>query len=557
MTKIFPHIIPEVSDWPVALQSKNRAEFINKLNKYVLNQINETHSQNLHDLISRTIYMENQRIKLTPWKVDPPDEKEYWKSIAADLENTTIREDRHDAETELLKRVINRYSEEIVGNFSPNTFKFSRIFLTSFFKKIFSSYFPKGQWRWGSKRSLQERIILKGNVERIRDLFTKGTVVFMPTHYSNVDSIMVGYAIDANVGLPSFSYGAGLNLYNVEIVGYFINRLGAFRVDRRKKNPIYLECLKSMTGFSLIEGVNCLFFPGGTRSRSGAIEDKLKLGLINSAIEAQRVLLETGSDKKIIVVPISMGYHFVLEATHLIDQQLQFIGKEKYKRIRGTGISFSNIMRFLKDLYTRSSEVYMSFGDPMDVFGNTVDSDGHSYDKFGNKMDMNDYFSFGGQLSSNRQREGVYAKILSETLVDSYKKFNVVLSSNVVAFAAFHLIFQQYKDVGLMSLVNQKNKTYEFSYTDMLENVKKLIHHITKMQENNSLLTSDESWHDEKKLLEEGLSKLGIYHSVDILKKDSKGNLVCKDIRLLYFYHNRLINYGLEDMMGWVKAWQT
>ncbi len=557
MAKIFPHIIPDVSKWPVALQSKHRSEFISKLNKYVLAQILESHDTNLYDLISRTVYMENQRIKLTPWKVDPPDEKDYWKSIAADLENTTIREDKQDAEIELLKRIINRYDEEIVGNFSPNTFKFSRIFLTSFFKRIFSSYFPKGQWRWGSKKSLQERIILKGNVEHIRDLFNKGTVIFMPTHYSNLDSIMVGYAIDANVGLPSFSYGAGLNLYNVEIVGYFINRLGAFRVDRRKKNPIYLECLKSMTGFSIIEGVNCLFFPGGTRSRSGSIEDKLKLGLINSSIEAQRVLIEEGSDKKIFVVPISMGYHFVLEASHLIDQQLQFIGKEKYKRVRGSGPSFSNILRFFKDLYTRSSEVYMSFGKPMDVFGNNVDEQGQSYDKFGNKVEMNDYFSFGGQLSSNRQREGVYAKILSETLIESYKKYNVVLSSNVVAFTAFHLIFQEFKEAGLMALVNQKNKVYELRFIDLLENVQKLMFHLRSMNENGVLLLSDESWNEEKELIEEGLSKLGIYHAVDILKKNKPGNLVCRDIRLLYFYHNRLINYGLEDMMGWVKAWQS
>ncbi|MBK7635043.1 MAG: 1-acyl-sn-glycerol-3-phosphate acyltransferase [Saprospiraceae bacterium] len=83
----------------------------------------------------------------------------------------------------------------------------------------------------------------------------------MPTHYSNLDSIMIGYAIDSNVGLPSFSYGAGLNLFNVEIVGYFINRLGAFKVDRRKKNPIYLEMSEIYGSYSIIKGVNCLFFP--------------------------------------------------------------------------------------------------------------------------------------------------------------------------------------------------------------------------------------------------------------------------------------------------------
>jgi glycerol-3-phosphate O-acyltransferase len=554
---IFPHIIPDINQWPVALLSKHRTEFIQKLNSYVLKQILESHSNGLYDLISRTIYMENQRIKLNPWKVDPPDEKEYWKNIATELENTTLREDRKEAEIELLKRIINRYDQEIVGNFSTNTFKFSRIFLTFLFKRIFCKYFALGKWRWGTKKDLQDKIKIKGNVELIRELFNKGTVVFMPTHYSNLDSILIGYAIDANVGLPSFSYGAGLNLYNVEIVGYFINRLGAFRVDRRKKNPIYLECLKSMTGYSLIEGVNCLFFPGGTRSRSGQIEDKLKLGLISSSVEAQRVHLEEGSDRKIFIVPLSVGYHFVLEALALVDQHLQIIGKEKYKRLRTGGLTFASIIRFAKDMFTRSSEVYLSFGDPIDVFGNKIDKDGNSFDKFGHKVAMNDYFTFDGQLSSNRQREGVYAKNLSETLVESYRKFNVVLSTNVLSFVAFHIIFQEFKEAGLLFLINQRNKKYDFSYDHMLMEVKRLMGHVIDLEKEGKLKISDESWHDERKLVEEGLTKLGIYHGVDILKKDKAGKLVCNDIRLLYFYHNRLINYGIEERMGWEKVGQS
>lgn len=557
MNNTYPHIIPDVSQWPVAMQSKYRAEFISELNTYVIEQILETHKHNLYDLISKTIYMENQRIKLNPWKVDPPDEREYWKSISTELENTTIREDRFDAELELLKRIINRYAEEIVGNFKPGAFKFSRVFLTSFFKRIFNRYFGPSSWRWGSKRSLQEKIKLRGNIDLIRNLFHKGTVVFMPTHYSNLDSIMIGYAIDSNVGLPSFSYGAGLNLFNVEIVGYFINRLGAFKVDRRKKNPIYLECLKSMASYSIIKGVNCLFFPGGTRSRSGSIEDKLKLGLISSSIEAQRLHLEKGNENKIFVIPLSVGYHFVLEASQLIEQHLQIIGKEKYKRARPAGLTFGTIIRFVKDLYTRSSEVYMSFGDPMDVFGNKVDADGNSFDKFGHKVNMGDYFTFDGELSSNRQREGVYAKYLGENLVDSYRRFNVVLSSNVVSFVAFHTIYKEYNGTDLFQFLNQKISQYEIPYELFYKNAVTVIEHIKTLSKNNALLLSDEPWNDDLKLINEGFQKLGIYHASDILKRIIQDKIVCKNIRLLYFYQNRLIDYGLEETMNWKKAWHT
>lgn len=553
MNQIFQHIIPEISEWPVAKQSRERAAFIERLNTYITAQLIASHGNNLQELISKAIFMENQRIKLTPWKVDPPDEKEYWKSIAANLDAASGREDREEAEQAILRRIVNRYSEEIVGNFVPRAFLFSRIFLTSFFKRIFSSYFAGGQWRWGNKKALQERIRIKGDIERIRTLFQKGTVVMLPTHYSNLDSIMVGYSIDTNVGLPSFSYGAGLNLFNVELVGYFIDRLGAFRVDRRKKNPIYLECLKSMTTISVTEGVNCLFFPGGTRSRSGETETHLKLGLISSVIEAQRLHLEKNDGKKVFIVPLNLGYHFVLEASHLIDQHLQSAAREKYKRSKLQGPNLSSIIHFIRDLYTKSSEVYMSFGDPLDVFGNRVDADGVSYDKFGHTVDLRDYFELDGQMTSNTQREGIYAKLLGESVVKSYRRFNVILSTNVVAFAGFYSIYAEFGDQGLMGLLNQHRRKYVIDTADFEDRVHLLVNRISEMAGKGEVTLSDESWEDVTKLMAQGLSKIGMYHMKDVLKKDKKGVLVCEDIRLLYFYHNRLVNYGLEENLGWPK----
>src|SRR3546814_15272144 len=48
-----------------------------------------------------------------------------------------------------------------------------------------------------------------------------------------------------SLGLPAFIYGAGLNLFNRKIFAYFMNSLGAYKVDRRKKNLPYLETLKT------------------------------------------------------------------------------------------------------------------------------------------------------------------------------------------------------------------------------------------------------------------------------------------------------------------------
>lgn len=551
MTQIYPHLHPDINTWPVARQSRERADFIHRLNAFTYSNLKKEFNDSYYDVISKTIYMESQRIKLNPWKVDPQDEKVYWQNISKELESSLNKPEKAEIQDALFKKIINRYNEEIVAHFSPGIFKFSRWFLTAFFKRLLSRYFAKGQWRWGTKLDLQQRIKIVGDIEKLRTLFEKGNVVIMPTHYSNLDSVMIGYAMDTNVGLPFFSYGAGLNLYNVEIVGYFINRLGAFRVDRRKKNPIYLECLKSMASYSIMDDVNCLFFPGGTRSRSGKTEDKLKLGLIGSVIEAQRLLLEKNEEKKVFVVPLNIGYHFVLEAGQLIDQHLQAIGRDKYKRTRQSGPTFGTIMRFVRDLYRKESEVYMSFGEPIDILGNSVDINGDSYDKFGNKIDLKDYFSLGGELSSNLQRESIYSKYLGEVVSESYKKYNVILSSNVVSFVAFHLIFEEYKNLELIPFINQSGKTFTIEGSDFEQNVDKLVQIIQNLSTDKHVTVSDESWSDVPVLIEEGIHKLGIYHNPPVLLVNDKKQIICTDLKLLLFYHNRLANYNFEESMGW------
>ncbi|MBK9254128.1 MAG: 1-acyl-sn-glycerol-3-phosphate acyltransferase [Saprospiraceae bacterium] len=550
MEHVYPHIISKVEDWPVAKISQNRSQFISELNVFVEERLSENFGDNLNELISKTIYLENQRIRSNPWKVDPADDRQYWKNIAEELEEIALRPDRKELELKILQRIINRYSEEIVGHFIPKTFQFSRIFLTSFFKRIFNSYFAKGKWRWGTKADLQNKIKLVGDVDKVRSLFKKGTVVVLPTHYSNLDSIMVGYAIDSNVGIPAFSYGAGLNLYNVEIIAYFMNRLGAFRVDRRKKNPIYLECLKSMSSYSLLQGVNSIFFPGGTRSRSGITEDKLKLGLLSSAIEAQRLNLVNNTDKKIFIVPLNLGYHFVLEAGFLVEQHLQSIAKEKYVRPKTKGWTLSRALKLAKALYTKDSEVFMSFGDPMDILGNKVDANGVSYDKFGHEVDLSDYFRLGDEYNTNSQRESVYTKLLGDAVVTAYRKNNVILSSNIISFAAWLIYFDENKDIELYTLLQSANIPLKIDKNFFSLVVAELVKLCVEMRNSDEMrLSPVVADGDIDSIISHGIKHLGLFHASAVLKWDDKNSLVTDNLKLLYFYHHRMVNYGLEEKL--------
>jgi len=547
-----PHIIPDIKDWPIYKISEAREQFINELNKYTKSRLFEDTNVSIDDLLDKTIYLEQLRSKNNPWKVDPADDKRYWIELEKEIELAKTVDDKEDQLDRIIDRVINRYNEEIVGNFKMKTFKFSRNFLHAFFKKLLNPTTIGGKTRiWGNRDQVKQKIKLHGHVDEMRSVFQKGTVVIVPTHFSNLDSVLIGYALDAVVGVPASAYGAGLNLLDNEIVAYFINRLGAYRVDRRKKNPIYLECLKSMASFSLQKNVNQIFFPGGTRARDGRLEDKLKLGLLGSLVEAQRHSITDNSDNKIYVVPLVLNYHFVLEAKSLIDQYLRSTGKEKYTKSKDAGKSSGKLMKFIWSIISKQSDIELSFGQPMDVFGHPVDLEGNSLDKHGNVIDISGYFKLDGEVQTVYQREKVYTKLLGEKIVESYKINNVVLSSHLVAFAAFRILLNKHAELNLYDVLNIPVVGFEIEKELFLKVVKKMQTTLKKMEKQYKLRLSEALLLPTEELIEDGLKHLGLYHPQKVLKVRKDGVLISENFRLLYYYHNRLDSYQLEQSVKW------
>jgi glycerol-3-phosphate O-acyltransferase len=386
----------------------------------------------------------------------------------------------------------------------------------------------------------------------VRELFKHGTVVVVPTHFSNLDSILVGYAMDQIMGLPSFSYGAGLNLYNSGPAAYFMNRLGAYRVDRRKKNAVYLETLKSMSNLSIQRGVNSLFFPGGTRSRSGALEQEVKMGLLGTAVEAQRALSQKGSDKKVFIVPLVIGYHFVLEAPFLIEQHLRITGKENYLRLRDEGSSVRAWLRYIWQFFSTTNDITLTVGRPMDVLGNFVNQDGKSFDRKGNPVDIKEYFSsVDGQLNEDTQREGEYTKILAERLVERYFVENVVLSSHLLAFTVFEILVHQNPKLDLFGLLRLPPEEYVFPFKSVVEVIEQLQAELFRMEREGRLMLSPEIYLPAEELIRDAMKKLGVFHRKKTLLYNKEGDIMSEDFRVLYYYHNRLENYGLDRKVHW------
>ena len=554
--KIRPHVFPEIEDWPIYKLSEDRKAFVDEIVAHTKKVfLDKYDAKRQSEIISKTIYQELIRIKEDPWKVDPPKDKQFWKKIKLRLIKGSLDKPEEVARKNneaIFEDILYRYAQEIVGMFKKKYWLFARKFLTLLFTRLLIAARAKSIFQLlGSKDRLTDRMIVKGEIDPIRELVKKGTLVIVPTHFSNLDSILVGYGIDTFVGLPAFSFGAGLNLFNAGYAAYFMNRVGPYRVDRRKKNMIYLSTLKMMSKLSIERGVHNIFFPGGTRSRSGAIETKLKLGLLNTVVEAQRSMIKKGTGDRVFVVPLVINYHFVLEAAYMIEQHLLKKGAERYISIKDRSNSIRNRLYFAWRSFSQTSDIVLSFGQPMDVLGNPVDGNGDSFDKYGNKINIKEYFISKGNLKEDYQRDSEYTKVLAEKIVERYRKDNIVLASHLTAFAAFQILKRHNANLDLFGLLRLPTEDWSFDKAEFIDVVSQLQGVLKEMKEKGEIKCSEQIGWDAEALIMEGIKHLGTFHVKKPIKIDKKGQFVSDNFKLLYYYHNRLENYQLDKSIQW------
>ncbi len=553
---LLPFIDSSASDWPIVKLSENREAFVKEIVQESVRKILSHYAKadDLYDEISSTLFQEKIRITEKKWKVDPADEQEFWGDIRKQLLVNPVERNETEFKKHLeqvLESIVTRYAEEIAGQFEMGAFKFARNAVEQGFSYMLTTATDRSIKRLtGEKPTLNDRIHFLGNTEKIKRLSEIGTVIILPTHFSNLDSILVGWSID-KIGLPPFAYGAGINLYNNAILGYFMNRLGAYKVDRRKKNAIYLETLKTHTQLSIQKGCHNLFFPGGTRSRKGNLEDHLKMGLLSTTIEAQEYNLfnSNGNGKKIFVVPMVINYHLVLEANGLINDYLSHAGQEKYLE-KDKSLKPWQIFKFLWKFFGLGSEIYLSYGDPKDLFGNAVDDKGNSIDKAGRVIDLKQYFTLNGAYKYDHQRDSEYTKQLAIQIVKGFHKYNVVLSSHLVAFTAFEILLNQYKKLDLYEMMRLP-ADYRIISRNMLEGaVEKVLAKLNLMATKGEVILAPHLGKDTSALVNHGIRQMGVYHTTLPLRINKDGNIVSDNLKLLYYYHNRLEGYGLRSIIN-------
>ena len=509
----------------------------NDAKREIVQEVTDRVAQTVTDpilVLNEAAYLEMRRLA----GKDGPEYAE-WRHLATSLGRCSETEAR-----EKIRALSERYAWDVAGNFNPAVYKLATKAMVPILGALLSPRAAiKNVPQLGALHALDGRVVVQGPTEQIAALAELGTLVFVPTHLSNLDSVVFGFALE-RAGLPPATYGAGKNLFTNPVLSFFMHNLGAYRVDRRLKHALYKDVLKAYSCVLLERGYHSLFFPGGTRSRSGGVERRLKLGLAGTAIEAFGRTAERGEPRRVFFVPATINYMLTLEAETLIDDFLQEEGKARYIIEDDESTRFGRIAAFSQKLMGLDESVVIRFGTPLDCFGNRVDERGASYDSHGRRIEAETYlFGDDGKPHRDAARDTQYTRELGESIVAAYARDTVVMATHVVASAAFAHLRAAVGKGDLFAILNHRD-TVRVPRAELVAGVASLIERARTLERDAKIVLAPQLSARPEQVLESALRAFAGYHTSPVIGVGAT-DLVLEDTRLLFYYQNRLAAHGL------------
>ncbi|MFH1132189.1 MAG: 1-acyl-sn-glycerol-3-phosphate acyltransferase, partial [Pseudomonadota bacterium] len=192
----------------------------------------------LETLINDTLYHERRRLeKEEPRKTN----------LEIDFYDRIRRRLRHASEKDLsvlLEKLARRFVTEIVGKFDERVYRLATKVAPATLWGLLNAMSPRRLFSLeGMQRGLADHLRIEGEIEHVKALLKRGTLVIVPTHTSNMDSILQGYAAYL-IGMPPLTFGAGTDLFSNPLLSFFMRNLGAYKVDRKKTAVLYKDVLK-------------------------------------------------------------------------------------------------------------------------------------------------------------------------------------------------------------------------------------------------------------------------------------------------------------------------
>jgi len=155
--------------------------------------------------------------------------------------------------------------------------------------------------------------------ERLKELGRKHALVFLPTHRSYVDALVLQEALNAN-GMPPNHILGGDNM-SWWPFGAIGRRAGVVWIRRNfGKDRVYKLAVREFLGHLVSKRFNLEWYIEGGRTRTGKLRPP-KLGLLNYLTEA----LEDDRGEDVLLVPVAIVYDRLREVAMMAAEQTGFV----------------------------------------------------------------------------------------------------------------------------------------------------------------------------------------------------------------------------------------
>jgi glycerol-3-phosphate O-acyltransferase len=188
------------------------------------------------------------------------------------------------------------------------------------------------------------------NSDRVRALAKTHTIIYMPSHRSHMDYLLISYCL-YGVGLFPPLTAAGINL-NFWPVGGILRRSGAFYLRRTfGGNRLYATVFNEYMHFIVTRGHPINFFVEGGRSRTGRLLNP-KTGMLAMVVHS----FLRSHERPIALIPMFVGYDKVMEVGTYVNE---LRGSKKRSE------SVSGLIKARRALKKNFGRAWIGFGEPI------------------------------------------------------------------------------------------------------------------------------------------------------------------------------------------------
>lgn len=189
-------------------------------------------------------------------------------------------------------------------------------------------------------------------IERIKELNEKSTLVFLPNHRSYLDPMILRSALEKH-GFPPNHVLGGVNLSFFPL-GSIARRNGTVFIRREfKDDEVYKACLKAYMAYLVRHDQNLEWYIEGGRTRTGKLRPP-RMGILSYLVDA----FDEYSDEDVLIIPVFVGY----------DQQYEVgaISAEE-QGARKAPESISWLIKFVRAQQVRRGRAHLRFGEPLSL----------------------------------------------------------------------------------------------------------------------------------------------------------------------------------------------